>query len=75
MFRCSVISAMDGSLPKKSCKTCKNKFHSGCLYKVSVSIYLEAAPLTGLVSAVVQLESLVQLPVVSIRDYSVDDAT
>ncbi|KAI0075975.1 hypothetical protein K474DRAFT_1645833 [Panus rudis PR-1116 ss-1] len=29
----SVISAMDGSLPKKPCKTCKNKFHAGCLYK------------------------------------------
>lgn len=25
---------MDGSLPKKPCKTCKNRFHAGCLYKV-----------------------------------------
>ena len=31
----SMISAMDGSLPKKPCRTCKNKFHAGCLYKVS----------------------------------------
>jgi E3 ubiquitin-protein ligase listerin len=30
-----MISAMDGSLPKKPCRTCKNKFHAGCLYKVS----------------------------------------
>ncbi|KXN85569.1 E3 ubiquitin-protein ligase listerin [Leucoagaricus sp. SymC.cos] len=29
----SIISVMDGSLPKKPCKTCKNKFHAGCLYK------------------------------------------
>lgn len=28
------ISAMDGSLPRKPCKTCKNRFHAGCLYKV-----------------------------------------
>lgn len=31
----SIISVMDGSLPKKPCKTCKNKFHAGCLYKVT----------------------------------------
>ncbi|KAF7323573.1 Delta-9 fatty acid desaturase protein [Mycena kentingensis (nom. inval.)] len=29
----SIISVMDGTLPKKPCKTCKNRFHSGCLYK------------------------------------------
>lgn len=29
----SIISVMDGSLPKKPCKTCKNKFHAVCLYK------------------------------------------
>ena len=29
-----IISVMDGSLPKKPCKTCKNRFHAGCLYKV-----------------------------------------
>ncbi|KAF8650294.1 hypothetical protein AX16_005322 [Volvariella volvacea WC 439] len=29
----SIISTMDGSLPKKPCKTCKNRFHAGCLYK------------------------------------------
>jgi len=25
----SIISVMDGSLPKKPCKTCKNRFHAG----------------------------------------------
>lgn len=30
----SIISVMDGTLPKKPCKTCKNRFHAGCLYKV-----------------------------------------
>lgn len=34
----SIISVMDGSLPKKPCKTCKNKFHAGCLYKVSQNL-------------------------------------
>ncbi|CAK5264279.1 unnamed protein product [Mycena citricolor] len=29
----SIISVMDGTLPRKPCKTCKNRFHSGCLYK------------------------------------------
>ncbi|KAI0945042.1 hypothetical protein AcV7_001681 [Taiwanofungus camphoratus] len=29
----STISAMDSSLPRKPCKTCKNPFHAGCLYK------------------------------------------
>ena len=29
----SIISPMDRSLPTKPCKTCKNKFHAGCLFK------------------------------------------
>ena len=29
-----IISVMDGSLPRKPCRTCKNRFHAGCLYKV-----------------------------------------
>ncbi|PCH44774.1 hypothetical protein WOLCODRAFT_145160 [Wolfiporia cocos MD-104 SS10] len=28
----SIVSATDGSLPRKPCKTCKNRFHAGCLY-------------------------------------------
>jgi hypothetical protein len=30
---CYSILHQDNSLPSKSCQTCKNKFHSGCLYK------------------------------------------
>ncbi|EKM56485.1 uncharacterized protein PHACADRAFT_92839 [Phanerochaete carnosa HHB-10118-sp] len=41
----SMISAMDGSLPKKPCKTCKNKFHSGCLYKWFNSSHSSSCPL------------------------------
>ncbi|KAI5116021.1 hypothetical protein M0805_005027, partial [Coniferiporia weirii] len=29
----SIISVSELSLPKKRCKTCKNRFHAGCLYK------------------------------------------
>ncbi|KAG5519850.1 hypothetical protein PMAC_000125 [Pneumocystis sp. 'macacae'] len=29
----SILSVQDRSLPSKKCATCKNKFHSGCLYK------------------------------------------
>lgn len=29
----SIISVQDRSLPSKKCAICKNKFHSGCLYK------------------------------------------
>ena len=36
---CSIISVMDGSLPKKPCKTCKNRFHAACLYKVSLALF------------------------------------
>jgi len=40
MFVDSIISVSDGTLPKKSCKTCKNRFHSACLYEVlSTSAY------------------------------------
>ena len=35
-----IISVMDGSLPKKPCKTCKNRFHAGCLYKVCTIIFV-----------------------------------
>jgi hypothetical protein len=30
----SIIGVTDGSLPRKACKTCKNRFHASCLYKV-----------------------------------------
>jgi len=30
----SIISVTDLSLPTKPCRTCKNRFHSSCLYRV-----------------------------------------
>jgi hypothetical protein len=30
-----IIEVTDGTLPKKPCRTCKNRFHASCLYKVS----------------------------------------
>ncbi|KAJ3553232.1 hypothetical protein NM688_g3725 [Phlebia brevispora] len=41
----SIISAMDGSLPKKPCKTCKNRFHAACLYKWFNSSHSSSCPL------------------------------
>ncbi|KAG9026368.1 hypothetical protein FRB95_008907 [Tulasnella sp. JGI-2019a] len=29
----SIISVMDQTLPTKPCRTCKNRFHAGCLFK------------------------------------------
>ncbi|KAF9907518.1 hypothetical protein BX616_000396 [Lobosporangium transversale] len=29
----SIVSLQDRSLPNKTCKTCKNRFHASCLYK------------------------------------------
>ncbi len=31
----SVIGVLDRSLPTKQCRVCKNKFHAGCLVRVS----------------------------------------
>ncbi|KDR72553.1 hypothetical protein GALMADRAFT_752797 [Galerina marginata CBS 339.88] len=41
----SIISVMDGSLPKRPCKTCKNRFHAGCLYKWFNSSHSSSCPL------------------------------
>ncbi|KAJ7512370.1 hypothetical protein B0H11DRAFT_479514 [Mycena galericulata] len=41
----SIISVMDGSLPRKPCKTCKNRFHSGCLYKWFNTSHSSSCPL------------------------------
>lgn len=30
----SIVSVTDRSLPSKQCRTCKNKYHASCLYKV-----------------------------------------
>jgi hypothetical protein len=32
----SIIGALDRSLPTKKCRTCKNLFHPGCLFKVRI---------------------------------------
>ncbi|KAJ3917960.1 hypothetical protein F5877DRAFT_43580 [Lentinula edodes] len=41
----SLISVMDGSLPKKPCNTCKNRFHAGCLFKWFNSSHSSSCPL------------------------------
>ncbi|KAF9477335.1 hypothetical protein BDN70DRAFT_881303 [Pholiota conissans] len=41
----SIISVMDGTLPKKPCKTCKNRFHAGCLFKWFNSSHSSSCPL------------------------------
>ncbi|KAF9556293.1 hypothetical protein CPC08DRAFT_820566 [Agrocybe pediades] len=41
----SIISVMDGTLPKKPCKTCKNRFHAGCLYKWFNTSHSSSCPL------------------------------
>ncbi|KAJ2933069.1 hypothetical protein H1R20_g4020, partial [Candolleomyces eurysporus] len=41
----SIISASDGSLPKKPCKTCRNRFHSSCLYKWFNTSHSSSCPL------------------------------
>lgn len=64
----SIISVMDGNLPKKPCKTCKNRFHAVCLYKVQfisfacISITQRANP-----SLVVQFKPFLELSFMSIR--------
>lgn len=30
----STVSTLDRTLPSKTCKTCSNRFHASCLYKV-----------------------------------------
>ncbi|KAF8875235.1 hypothetical protein BD779DRAFT_1613454 [Infundibulicybe gibba] len=41
----SIVSVMDGSLPRIPCKTCKNRFHAGCLYKWFSSSHSSSCPL------------------------------
>ncbi|GLB39355.1 putative ring finger [Lyophyllum shimeji] len=41
----SIISVMDGSLPRKPCRTCKNRFHAGCLYKWFNTSHSSSCPL------------------------------
>ncbi|KAJ7199225.1 hypothetical protein GGX14DRAFT_468328 [Mycena pura] len=41
----SIISVTDGALPRKPCKTCKNRFHSACLYKWFSTSHSSSCPL------------------------------
>jgi len=41
----SVVHAVDNSLPKLSCKTCKNKFHVACIRKWFRSSHKSNCPL------------------------------
>jgi hypothetical protein len=61
-----IIHVVDRSLPSKPCKTCKNRFHAGCLYKVFWSLILKL--LTRLiVYSVVQYKPFFELPSLSFR--------
>ena len=66
-----IVNATDGSLPRKPCKTCKNRFHAACLYKVRpnpVLLIISGTPrLTW--DAVVQHEPFIKLPAVPFRDH------
>lgn len=64
----SIIGVTDNTLPRKPCRTCKNRFHASCLYKVR-SAFPKSAP-TGLivVKTVVQHQPLIQLSVMSFRN-------
>ncbi|KAI9139465.1 hypothetical protein BKA69DRAFT_1085574 [Paraphysoderma sedebokerense] len=41
----SIVGVIDKSLPNRPCKTCKNKFHSACLYKWFKSSNQSTCPL------------------------------
>lgn len=41
----SIISVAEGSLPRKPCKTCNNRFHSSCLYKWFETSHSTSCPL------------------------------
>jgi len=41
----SLLSATDGTLPRKPCKTCKNLFHAGCLYQWFNTSHSSSCPL------------------------------
>ncbi len=41
----SIISVMDGTLPARPCRTCKNRFHGGCLYKWFSTSHSSSCPL------------------------------
>jgi hypothetical protein len=63
-----IISVSDGSLPEKPCKTCKNRFHASCLYKVR-AITSSNGAWTHKVASVVQDKSFLKLSPLSLGNY------
>jgi hypothetical protein len=55
----SIISVTDLQLPTKPCKTCKNRFHASCLYKVRVFVQEIGRHMTSFL--VVQIEQFFEL--------------
>lgn len=68
----STVSTLDRTLPSKTCKTCSNRFHASCLYKVRSSLSLSFPPtvrasltlVVPLALAVVHDEPWLDLPAV-----------
>lgn len=60
---------MDGSLPKKPCKTCKNRFHAGCLYKVRCLKDRSLSQYSTFSYAVVQLKPFAYLSSMPFRNH------
>ena len=56
---------MDGSFPKKPCRTCKNRFHAGCLYKVRLSVFFGKFLNRHYLFLVVQFKSFIELSFMS----------
>ena len=53
LFR--ILSVTELSLPKKRCKTCRNRFHASCLFKVSCQIRLAGTSLNEVHSGSIQV--------------------
>lgn len=64
----SIINATDFTLPKKPCRTCKNRFHAGCLYKVRPQCQLSWYHILTL-SAVVQHQPHFELSSLPLRHH------
>lgn len=65
------MNATDSTLPRKPCRTCKNRFHAACLYKVRFSRLCDVGFMRVLlnVRVVVQHEPFVELPALSLGDH------
>ena len=65
----SIISLSDGALPRKPCKTCKNLFHSSCLYKVCVTIEILDVRFSSILSVVDQNKSFSDMSSMSVGNH------